>query len=71
MCLSESSIPYFFSQSFFPLGLLAGAFYLENPKIKYLALAASVTGLGFMVNGLGIITFLSILAKNKLTLRNE
>lgn len=52
------SIPYFFSQSFFPLGLLAGAFYLENPKIKYLALAAMVTGLGFMVNGLGIIAFL-------------
>lgn len=52
------SIPYFFSQSFFPIGLLAGVFYLEQPKIKYLALAALITGAGFMVNGLGIIAFL-------------
>lgn len=52
------SIPYFLSQAFFPLGLLAGAFYLENPKPGYVAMMALVTGLGFLINGFGIITFL-------------
>lgn len=52
------SIPYFFSQAFFPLGLLAGAFYLQSPKIRYLALAALVTGIGFLVNGFAIVVFL-------------
>lgn len=52
------SIPYFFSQAFFPLGLLAGAFYLESAKIRYLALMALATGIGFLVNGFAIVVFL-------------
>ena len=52
------SIPYFFAQAFFPLGLLAGVLYLEAPKVRYLALMALVTGIGFLVNGFAIVVFL-------------
>ncbi len=52
------SIPYFFAQVFFPLGLLAGVMYLEDPKARNLALMILATGLGFLINGFGILAFL-------------
>lgn len=52
------SIPYFLSQAIFPLGLLVGAFYLERSTLRELSAMILVTGVGFLVHPLGILSFL-------------
>lgn len=52
------SIPYFFSQSLFPLGLLAGAFYMEKASWRAMAAMILVTGLGILIHPLSVLTFL-------------
>ena len=52
------SIPYFFSQAMFPLGLFAGAFYLDKPSYRRLTFMVLVTAIGFMSNPLSMLAFL-------------
>lgn len=53
------SIPYFSSEVFFPLGLLAGALYIGKPTAKYLAAMIFICGVGILVHPLGILAFLA------------
>lgn len=52
------SIPYFASQTFFPLSLLLGAFYLERANLRLLCGLILVTGIGFLIHPLGVLAFL-------------
>ncbi len=52
------SIPYFASQSFFPLGLLFGVMYLKKPQIKYSCLMMLVTGIGILIHPLAMVAYL-------------
>lgn len=52
------SIPYFASQAIFPLGLLAGVFYLEKQNLRRLAVMMLLTGAGFWIHPLSVVTFL-------------
>lgn len=52
------SIPYFASQSFFPLGLFFGVKYLKKPQIKYLCLMALVSGIGILIHPLAMVVYL-------------
>jgi len=52
------SIPYFFSQSFFPLGLWFGVKYMKNPRIRYLGLMMLVVGIGIIIHPLAIVAYL-------------
>lgn len=52
------SLPYFASEAFFPLGLFFVAKYFEKADVKHLLIASLVTGLGILLNPLGIVAFL-------------
>ncbi|MBI2327828.1 hypothetical protein HYU92_05925 [Candidatus Curtissbacteria bacterium] len=52
------SIPYFLSQAFFPLALLAGTFYLEGANARRLAAAILVVGIAFAIHPLSTVAFL-------------
>lgn len=52
------SIPYFASQSFFPLGLLFAVYYFEKPNLRNLLLLAMVSAFGFLIHPLTILGFL-------------
>lgn len=52
------SIPYFTSQLFFPLGLLAAVCYFEKPERRRMATLILVTGLGILIHPLGVLAYL-------------
>lgn len=52
------SIPYFFSQALFPLGLFLGVRYFEEANIKNLILLGAFAGVGFLIHPLSILAFL-------------